>query len=128
MFATLLGGLPRPPSTAVDGDDDAVRAALAAQERAGLELLADGGLRTGPATVVNWLFASGLTQRSVKQTLTGPYTAARAYSTDRDDRTALTVAAAEALNNEIQALRDAGCAFVEIDEPAAVAIGSDAHE
>ncbi|TMC62639.1 MAG: hypothetical protein E6J17_06405 [Chloroflexi bacterium] len=128
MFATLLGGLPRPPSTAADADDEAVRAALVAQERAGLELLADGGLRTGPATVVDWQFAAGATRRPVKQTLTGPYTAARAGSTDRDERTTLTVAAAEALNSEIQALRDAGCAFVEIDEPAAVAIGSDANE
>jgi methionine synthase II (cobalamin-independent) len=128
MFATLLGGLPRPPSVVTGGDDEAVRAALAAQDRAGLELLADGRLRAGPATVPHWQFAAGATQRPVKQTLTGPYTVGRAGSTNRAERRTLTLALAEALNSEIRALRDAGCTFVQIDEPAAVGIGGDAHE
>jgi methionine synthase II (cobalamin-independent) len=128
MFATLLGGLPRPPSTAANGDDEAVRAALRAQERAGLELLADGGLRAGPASVADWQFAAAATQRPVKHTLIGPYTAARTGRIDRAERRTLTFAVAEQLNGEVAALRDAGCTFVEIDEPAADAIGGDAHE
>ncbi len=43
MFATLLGALPRP--SPILADDDAVRQALTAQERAGLEPLTDGRLR-----------------------------------------------------------------------------------
>jgi methionine synthase II (cobalamin-independent) len=127
MFATLLGGLPRPPSAAAD-DDESVRAALAAQDRAGLELLADGRLRGRPATVADWQFAAGATQRPVKQTLVGPYSAGRAGTADHTQRSKRTLAAAEALNAEIRALRDAGCTFVQIDEPATVEIGSDARE
>jgi hypothetical protein len=128
MFATLLGGLPRPPSTDADGEDEAVRAALGAQDRAGLELLADGSLRGGPATVAHWQFAAAATQRPVKQVLTGPYSAGRAGGADRAGRRRLTLAAAEALNGEVRALRDAGCTFVQIDEPAAVGIGGDGQE
>jgi cobalamin-independent methionine synthase catalytic subunit len=128
MFATLLGRLPRPPSTIADGNDDTVRAALAAQESAGLELLSDGGLRGRPATLADWLFAAGATKRPVKQSLAGPYTAGRAGSTDPAERRRLTLAAAEALNTEVRSLRDAGCTFVQIDEPAAVEIGTDRLE
>ena len=128
MFATLLGRLPRPPSNDADGDDEAVRAALGAQDRAGLELLADGGLRRAAATVADWQFAAGATQRPVKQTLMGPYTAGRAGSPDRAQRSRLSLARAEALNSELRALHDAGCTFVQIDEPAAVRIGADAGE
>jgi methionine synthase II (cobalamin-independent) len=48
MFATLLGGLPRPPAPAgQEADlDAAVVAAIRAQEAAGLEPLTDGRLRT----------------------------------------------------------------------------------
>jgi methionine synthase II (cobalamin-independent) len=47
MFATLLGGLPRPDSASADraADDEAVREAVVAQELAGLEPLTDGRLR-----------------------------------------------------------------------------------
>jgi methionine synthase II (cobalamin-independent) len=128
MFATLLGTLPRPPSTPADGDDETVRAALAAQESAGIELLSDGGLRGRPATLADWQFAAGATERPVKQTLIGPYTAGAAGSTDPAERRRRTLAAAEALNSDIHGLRDAGCTFVQIDEPAAVGIGADRHE
>jgi len=128
MFATLLGGLPRPPSTDADGEDQAVRAVLAAQDRAGLELLADGGFRNGPATVAHWQFAAAATQRPVKQVLAGPYSAGQAGSTNSAERRRLTLAAAEALNGEIRALRIVGCSFVQIDEPAAVVIGAGARE
>jgi 5-methyltetrahydropteroyltriglutamate--homocysteine methyltransferase len=128
MFATLLGGLPRPPSTDAAGEDEAIRAVLGAQDRAGLELLADGGLRDGPATVAHWQFAAAATQRPVKQVLAGPYTAGHAGGANRAERHRLTLATAEALNGQIRALRDAGCTFVQVDEPAAVGIGDDAQE
>jgi methionine synthase II (cobalamin-independent) len=49
LFATLLGGLPRPEDAAgspLDDDDGAVVVALEAQATAGLEPLTDGRLRT----------------------------------------------------------------------------------
>ena len=127
MFATLLGALPMPP-TAQGADDAAVRAAVEAQERAGIELLSDGGLRRdGPDAVADWRFAAGLTDRPVKKTLRGPYTAAdRVAGTSARERG--TIARAEALRAQVLALRDAGCTFVEIDEPAAVDIGADDRE
>jgi methionine synthase II (cobalamin-independent) len=127
MFATLLGALPRPPSTVAPDDDQAVRAALAAQEAAGLELLSDGRLRPGQPTVADWRLAAAAATRPVKQTLTGPYTAGR-DGADPADRIRVTLAAAEALNTELRALCDAGCTFVEIDEPAAITIGGDIRE
>jgi methionine synthase II (cobalamin-independent) len=48
MFATVLGGLPRPPAAvphAKRGNDDAIRAAIATQEAAGIEPVTDGRLR-----------------------------------------------------------------------------------
>jgi methionine synthase II (cobalamin-independent) len=127
MFATLLGALPRPPSTLATSDDEAVRAAIAAQEAAGLELLSDGRLRSGGPTVAGWQFAAAETDRPVKQTLAGPYTAGR-NTADPAERIRVTLAAAETLNTELRALRGVGCAFVEIDEPAAVDIGGDIRE
>jgi methionine synthase II (cobalamin-independent) len=127
MFATLLGALPRPPSTVATSDDEAVRAALAAQEAAGLELLSDGRLRPGEPTAARWRLAAAATNRPVKQTLTGPYTAGRDRA-EPADRIRVTLSAAETLNTELRSLRDAGCTFVEIDEPAAIAIGGDIRE
>jgi methionine synthase II (cobalamin-independent) len=127
MFATLLGALPRPPSTLATDDDGAVRAALEAQEAAGLELLSDGRLRPRQPTVADWQRDAAATARPVKQTLTGPYTAGR-DGAEPADRVRRTLALAEALNAEIRALAEAGCTFVEIDEPAAIAIGGDIRE
>jgi methionine synthase II (cobalamin-independent) len=127
MFATLLGALPPPPSTVATSDDDAVRVALEAQEAAGLELLSDGRLRPRQPTVADWRRAAAATDRPVKQTLTGPYTTAR-DAVERADRVQRTLSAAEALNADIRALAEAGCTFVEIDEPAAIAIGGDIRE
>ena len=166
MFATILGALPRPSSggaSAIDSagsplaDDDAVRAVLIAQERAGLEPLTDGRLRwDGPLspllaldgvddvagriaiggavawrralTVDEWVFAAGETSRAVKQSLPGPYSACRLAADADASRERATLAVAEALNAEIRALAAAGCPLVEIDEPDAVAIGDDAAE
>src|SRR5919204_2950967 len=99
MFATVLGAIPRPPSKTDEplGDDDAVRAVIAAQEAAGLDLLTDGRIRwpdelgLGLASelvgsgsterlVDEWLFAHTAATRPVKQSLPGPYTAGRRLS------------------------------------------------
>jgi methionine synthase II (cobalamin-independent) len=139
MFATLLGRLP-PPVTSADLDE-AVREAIAAQELAGLEPLTDGRLRWAddlgplrdlrswetPLTVEEWRFAASCTTRSVKQSLIGPYTLGRRLAAGRRRR-AVTLALAEALHAEVAALADAGCSLVEVDEPDAVAIGDVAAE
>ena len=149
MFATLLGGLPRPEPASGDGAslDELVREAIAAQELAGLEPVTDGRLRwpdllaplrgladplqpnwRQPLTVADWSFAAASTTRAVKQALPGPYTAARRLAPDGRRRRSLAVALAEALHSEVLALAEAGCPLVEIDEPDAVAIGDDEAE
>jgi len=67
----------------------------------------------------DWKAAQELTDRPVKITLPGPVTIGNAcadvhYGNDRKGRGADI---AEALNSEIKALADAGCRYVQIDEP-----------
>jgi methionine synthase II (cobalamin-independent) len=150
MFATVLGGLPRPPSPGSESlnDDDAVRAVIATQESAGLDLLTDGRIRwsdelglngfhgqsaldIGGRFVADWRFASGCTTTPVKQTLPGPFTAGRRLtgaSAGDPARRALTRTAAEALNAEALALAAAGCIFIEVEERDATEIGADDSE
>ena len=81
MFATLLGALPRPPLP-VDAPRDAlVEAAVRAQEEAGLDPVTDG---RPPADddrdlARAWTATQRLTERAVKQAVTGPYTAGRRW-------------------------------------------------
>jgi hypothetical protein len=115
VFATLLGGLPRPPLSEAATSEELVAAAVAAQEDAGLEPLSDGGLwgSTEPATVVErWHATSALTDRMVKAVVAGP------VSSGADPGL---------LNVVLRELDAAGCPMVEVHEPAAVAIGSDAE-
>lgn len=148
MFATILGSLPRPDASRERDDDEAVREVVAAQEQAGLEPLTDGRLRwpdqlgplrglagldalpswQGPLTVAEWSFAASCTTRAVKQALPGPYTAGRRLAAGGRRRRAVTLAVAEALHAEAQALAEAGCPLIEIDEPDAVSIGDDEAE
>ena len=151
MFATLLGGLPRPHGDPGDPDslDEAIREAIAAQEVAGLEPITDGRLRWGdllaplrdlggaslpawqaPLTVADWSFAAASTTRAVKQALPGPYTAGRRLEGSIGDRRrrSLTLALADMLHAEVLALAAAGCPLVEIDEPDAVTIGDSESE
>lgn len=160
MFATLLGGLPRPP---LEASEDPVAVAVRAQEEAGLEPITDGRLedpsfaRLGAAlladaigsadagvapervrggegvTVEGWRLAATLTERAVKQALPGPYTLGRTLADHAEasrigDRRTLTVALAEALRREVEALAAAGCPLVEIEESEAHQIGSDDAE
>jgi methionine synthase II (cobalamin-independent) len=131
VFATILGPLPRPADATAD--DDAVRDVLARQELAGLELLTDGGIGRPPATEIvrrllagesagfldAWQLATGATTRAVKAVIPGPVTLGGG-----DDRR--TLALAEALNREAQALASAGAPLIEIEEPGTVAIDDDA--
>src|SRR5689334_9879383 len=147
MFSTLLGVLPPgvpdgpevpstdPPAAAVlasvepgrrggepsnvEGRVDVVLGELAG---AGLELLATGGPRpvadAAPDAVVDlWRVAAGATNRPVKQVLAGPYSAGRDGGRNRPAELA------ERLRATVDALAAAGCPFVEIEEPDALAIG-----
>ena len=128
MFATLLGGLPRP----VDDLDQAIEMAIRAQAEAGLEPITDGRLRdpeferlgrllvegpsARPLTVDAWRLAADLTDRAVKQSLPGPYSLGRRLDSGSRARERRTLAVAEALAAEVDALARAGCPLVEIEE------------
>ena len=158
MFATLLGGLPRPPGD--DGrpladDDRAVAAALDAQAEAGLEPLTDGRLRSrGPFGAIVGLdgleagpdgprlsgFPRWRTALTVDAWRFATGHASRLvkqalpgpYTLGRrlgaDDPDASTTAFATALRSEVLALAEAGCAFIEIEERDAHLIGTDEVE
>ncbi|MEP6639984.1 MAG: hypothetical protein ABJC39_11585 [Chloroflexota bacterium] len=134
MFATLLGALPRPPLGADAPLDALVEAALRVQEGAGLEPLTDGGLQGEHDPVAAWAATQRLTDRSVKQAITGPYTAGRnagGRGLGRDPataRTSATLGRAVALNAVLRELAAAGCPMIEIHEPDATAIGPDEAE
>jgi len=129
MFATLLGALPRPPLP-VDAPHDAlVGAAVRAQEDAGLDPVTDG---SSPASddrdlARAWTATQRLTERAVKQAITGPYTAGRAGGSV-PERTRATLDRARALNAALRELAAAGCPLIEVHEPAATAIGADEVE
>jgi len=158
MFATLLGGLPRPldPAGAPLVDDDAaVIAALEAQVASGLEPLTDGRLRIrGPFGALAGL--AGVDERAGELRMTGlprwrgqltvdgwRFAATHAAALVKQalpgpftlgrrfgagDRDAMTMAFASALRAEIAALASAGCALVEIEERDAHLIGADEVE
>ena len=129
MFSTLLGALP--PAVGSDSpptdENAAVVEMIAELEATGLELLATGlapaSADLEPADVVRtWRLASGATSLPVKQVLAGP------YSAGRDGPRKRPAELAERLGATIRALAEAGCAFVEIDEPDALAITTVAGE
>ncbi len=120
MFATLLGALPRPPLDVDASTAALVEVAVRAQQAAGLEPLTDGGSARSEGIVEAWRLAAGLTDRSVKQAVVGPYTQGRTVQE--------TVARATTLNADLRALAAAGCPLIEVHEPAATMIGSDEAE
>jgi methionine synthase II (cobalamin-independent) len=147
MFATLLGGLPNPTLEpgVTPAEDDLIVAAIQAQEAAGLEPITDGRLRdpgferciaalhrgdpTGAVVVAGWQFAAGHTDRAVKQALPGPYSLGRSGASSADQgRERRTMALAEGLRREIEALAVAGCPMIEIEETEAHRIGEDEGE
>ena len=158
MFATLSGGLPASRTDPPASVDDLVRLAVEAQDAAGIELVGDGLLRgrpaslfagglegigvaadgtlqasappvwTRPVTVAAWQFAAACTERTVKQTLPGPYSLGRRIVSSGATRAAITEALGDAIRAEIETLAGAGCAFIEIEEGDATEIGDDAAE
>jgi methionine synthase II (cobalamin-independent) len=121
MFTTLLGPF---PAAAPRGEG--LGSTIEDLEHAGLELLSDGGLPAGagddPAAIaMRWRTAASLTGLSVKQAVVGPCTAGGAGSADAADPV-------EAIRLVVDALVEAGCPFIEIEEPAAVSIGDVAAE
>lgn len=119
MFATLLGGLPRPPLPDGAATEELVEAAVRAQERAGLDPISDGGQFGEWQPLDAWRTAAALTDRSVKQAVQGPYSAGLATGA------ATVLAHAESLNAALRELAAAGCPFIEVHEPAAIRIGAD---
>ncbi|MCL8209043.1 MAG: methionine synthase [Actinomycetia bacterium] len=66
-----------------------------------------------------WREAQALTARPVKGMLTGPYTICDwSYNAYYPDRRSLVLDLAQLVHEEAKALDDAGCAFIQIDEPA----------
>jgi methionine synthase II (cobalamin-independent) len=153
MFATLAGGYPATdPGSRPDRPVDAlVRAILAEQVEAGLALLTDGSLRwpdqvdvlgrallerdpggprrDRPLTVDAWAFAADAAGGvPVKQCLPGPYSLGRRFAALEPERADLTLAFADVLAAELVDLAGAGCPFIQVDEDAAVSIGTDPLE
>lgn len=112
MFATLLGPLPRPPLPE-DADPEAILdAVLTVQVEHGLEPVTDGGWPLVPDDpVASWRAAAARAPHLVKAVVTGPFSARSDGTRER---------------GTIQALADAGCAWIEVHEPAAIGIGDDA--
>jgi 5-methyltetrahydropteroyltriglutamate--homocysteine methyltransferase len=72
-----------------------------------------------PLAVEAWKHAQALTSRPVKGMLTGPYTICDwSYNAYYPDRRSLVLDLAQIVHEEAKALDDAGCAFIQIDEPA----------
>lgn len=158
MFATLLGGLPRPTAPDVlplADDDTAVAAVLEAQARAGLEPFTDGRLRA-TGFLGNFIHLESVAGRPGEERLTGvpswrrPLTVqAWRFATEHaaglvkqalpgpytlgrrlgvGDPERATSAFATAVRSELLALATAGCALIEIEERDAHLIGDDAVE
>ena len=112
MFATLLGPLPRPPLPEDVATESVLDAVLALQVEHGLEPLTDGGWPTDPSDpVVAWRATDARTSHLVKAVITGPFTAGSDGAAER--RLLLDLAMA-------------GCRWIEVHEPEAVRLGSDA--
>jgi hypothetical protein len=126
VFATLLGALPRPDAESSDGDGDGagdddddrlIEIAVRAQEEAGLEPITDGRLRghgferlPTPQDAINaWQATQAMTDRAVKQALPMPRSVAGSPGSESG-------AMALAVAGVVQALAEAGCPLIEIEE------------
>jgi 5-methyltetrahydropteroyltriglutamate--homocysteine methyltransferase len=73
----------------------------------------------GPMTVEWWKYAQGLTKKPVKGMLTGPYTVMDwSFNEHYPDRRATSLALAEVIRKEVEALIAVGCKIIQVDEPA----------
>jgi 5-methyltetrahydropteroyltriglutamate--homocysteine methyltransferase len=71
-----------------------------------------------PAVVEEWRHASSLARGPVKAVVTGPHTLATLAKADGLAKRALVLEFAEAVAQEVRALREAGATHIQIDEPA----------
>lgn len=72
----------------------------------------------GPVLVRDFQFAKEKSSKPVKAIVTGPYTlAALSLDMHYGSREKLTMALAEALRNEVQALADAGAQYIQVNDP-----------
>ena len=116
MFATLLGSLPRPPLPDDAAPEAVLDAILAVQVEHGLEPVTDGGWPiegvAGDAAdpVAAWRSTTGRAGRLVKAVIPGPYSSGSDGTRERA---------------WLRDLAEAGCRWVEVHEPGAVAIGTD---
>jgi 5-methyltetrahydropteroyltriglutamate--homocysteine methyltransferase len=83
---------------------------------------------TRPITVDDWRFAASCAAKAVKQNVLGPYTLGRLSDAGEVGQERVTLAAAEALNQELHALADAGCPLIQVDEDGATLIGQDGEQ
>lgn len=111
MFATLLGPLPRPDLPGSASPEAVLDAVLEIQAEHGLEPLTDGGWALAADPVEAWKATGARADRLVKAVVPGPYSTGSDGVADR--RVLLDLA-------------EAGCRWIEIHEPAAVQIGTDA--
>jgi methionine synthase II (cobalamin-independent) len=125
-----------------------VEEAVRAQTAAGLDLVTDGSVRwpepgaallhaleardtgSGGMLVRAWSSTAALADAVVAQAVPGPYSLGRRAEGGRISRkrTAATLALADGLAGELEALAAAGCALVTVEEPDAVLVGGDAGE
>ena len=79
-----------------------------------------------PVLVEDFLFAKTGCPKPVKPVLAGPYTLSQiAVDQAYDDRLAMAMGFAIALNTELKALQEAGATWVQIEEPALLAARQD---
>jgi 5-methyltetrahydropteroyltriglutamate--homocysteine methyltransferase len=73
----------------------------------------------GPMTVEWWRFAQSLTDKPVKGMFTGGYTTMDwSFNEHYPDRRATALALAREFRKEVEALVEAGCKIIQVDEPA----------
>ena len=111
MFATLLGPLPRPDLPAAAPAEAVLDAVLELQLEHGLEPLTDGGWPMATDPVAAWMVTASRADRLVKAVVTGPYSRGSDGTAER---------------RAVRELADAGCRWIEVHEPDAVRIGTDA--
>lgn len=127
MFATLLGALPRPSAdpdaidrAQPDDIDRLIEIAVRAQAAAGLEPITDGRLgsepfdrlQTADQVVARWRSTQELTDKAVMQALPGPIALSGGVETVKK------------LAQVVNALAEAGCPLVEIEEVATHRLGT----
>jgi methionine synthase II (cobalamin-independent) len=128
MFSTVLGSLPAIDDARAD-EAAAIARNVADLEAAGLELLSDGLPAADPgddpvSVAARWSAAAAVTSRPVKQAITGPWSGNRG-SISGSSSALERATRARAI---VDALAAAGCPFIEIMEPAALSIASEATD